>query len=234
MCGALLSSFDITVENIFYVTYLVKVYKDRPTGSTALATSSASPTTSPSPSTTPRPPTSRRSGSSTSSSSPRASGPTRRPSRTGASPRTCVRCAFIIRPLVILNNFLRIVSEASNVWSSSFELRHHGGEHLLRDLPRQSVQRQTDGLDGLGDLERIPDDFSVSVNYAAASDQPEKRKLDLFFLTKGEWADAQAIAHGSLSPSSMETTASSVPSKTPTREPEPVDKRPSAKECVTI
>ena len=27
MCGALLSSFDITVENIFYVTYLVKEYK---------------------------------------------------------------------------------------------------------------------------------------------------------------------------------------------------------------
>lgn len=83
---------------------------------------------------------------------------------------------------------------------------------------RTHIKFPTHELDCLGDLERIPADFSVTINFRRGDTKmvkfpyilPEKRKLDLVFQHRSEFEDA------------MECTGSS--------EAEPQPKRPPRKE----
>ncbi|TRY81208.1 hypothetical protein TCAL_10445 [Tigriopus californicus] len=90
------------------------------------------------------------------------------------------------------------------------------------------VKFKTHELDALGDIERIPDDFSIAVNYTIREQpketiypykMPTHRKLDLFFSTKGEYNEAMTFGKKVPTPTAPLSDASQVQEQSPTRPP---------------
>lgn len=90
------------------------------------------------------------------------------------------------------------------------------------------IKFKTHELDALGDLERIPDDFSIAVNYTVKEPRketvypykmPTHRKLDLFFSTKGEYNEAMAFGKKVPTPSAPLSEAPKPKEPSPTRPP---------------
>ncbi len=82
---------------------------------------------------------------------------------------------------------------------------------------RTHVRFPTHEVDSMASLDRIPADFAVSVNFqrkdASRTEKfpyvlPDRRKLDLVFASKGEYAEACSIAGASASSSSTSGQAS--------------------------
>eukprot|EP00095_Tigriopus_kingsejongensis_P003085 maker-scaffold210_size256293-snap-gene-1.23 protein:Tk03085 transcript:maker-scaffold210_size256293-snap-gene-1.23-mRNA-1 annotation:"cyclin-g-associated kinase" len=109
------------------------------------------------------------------------------------------------------------------------------------------IKFKTHELDSLGDLERIPGDFSIAVNYQVkeiAKDvaypykMPTKRMLDLFFTTKGEYHEAMTLAKKGQTPSApvseVEDTRASTPPVRPPRHTQSKADQPTPSSLIDV
>ncbi len=91
-------------------------------------------------------------------------------------------------------------------------------------LSRTHVRFPTHEIDGLSSLDRIPGDFSVSVNFQRKDPSrterfpyvlPERKKLDLIFASKGEYAEACSAAGIEGAGVAVSSSSSSAPKRPP-------------------